>query len=190
MNDPSQPPPLSVPPGGAAPAGPSSPGSWWRGASGIAIIALLCLGAGVGIGIAVQGSGGEAHPTVADVRTVTVTRTAGAPTVPARLHTVRRTVTQTVTITASDERSKTVTSPTTYSGNGPKKIGALVLGPESVLRWHASGGHFTLENAPQAIDHLELKRSGTSGEAVAANGTYPGLEVIASGSWELTVSPK
>jgi hypothetical protein len=193
--------PLPQPPAGpAAPAGgggaPPARTAWWRRGWGVALIALACAGAGAGVGVAAASGGGSSPvKTVAIAKTVTVTVTshAAATAVPTRqppaTHaSITRTVTVTVTLPAN-EPVQTPKGPKTYSGNGRQRIGTLNLPRGAIIHWHASGGHFRLENSAESTDHLELNESGTHGEATTDEGVFPRLEVIASGPWEFTVAP-
>jgi hypothetical protein len=194
--------PFQQPPAGpAAPAGggpPPAPTAWWRRAWGVALIALVCAGAGAGVGVAAAGGGGGSPAkTVALAKTVTVTVTshaaaAAAPTRPPPTTATHAAITRTVTVTVTlpaNEPVQTPKGPKTYSGSGRQRIGTLNLPHGAIIHWHASGGHFRLENAAESTDHIELNESGTHGEATTAEGVFPHLEVIASGPWEFTVAP-
>ncbi len=166
---------------------------WWQRWWGLALMTLL--GAGVGAGIAVaatSGGGSEEHAakTATITKTVTVTTVGPAPRVNgAPVRVITHTVTETVTI-ASIEPAHSITAQNSYSGNGRKKIGLLVLPKTSVLHWHAKAGRFTLENGPESVDHLTLSETGTSGEATIANGRFPALEVTSPGEWSFTIAPQ
>ncbi len=189
--DPSTPPTPAASSGapGAAPTPPEHR-AWWQRGWGVALIALVAAAIGASAGVAGAGGGGGEHTTTA----TTVTMSVAGPTQTVRVaqapkHALVRTVTQTVTVSALHETKRSVTAASAYSGNGTKKIGAIILPHESVLRWNASGGHFTLQNAPEAVDHLSLSESGKSGQAVIEEGTFPNLEVVASGEWSFTLTP-
>jgi hypothetical protein len=193
--------PFPQPPAGpAAPAGggpaPPAQTAWWRRGWGVVLIALVCASVGAGVGVAAASGGGSSPAkTAASAKTVTVTVTSHAPAsavrtrqLPVTHAAITRTVTVTVTLPAN-ERAQTLKTPKTYSGDGRHVIGTLNLPHGAVIHWHASSGHFTLENSPEATDHLALAETGTSGEATTAEGVFPRLEVLSPGHWEFTISP-
>jgi hypothetical protein len=156
-------------------------------------VAGLLVGAGVGIAANVR------TKTVTAQNATTTVATAQAPVhtaTRAESHAGTRTVTQTVTQTVArttPEPSHTVasaSSPTTFSGNGPKHIGTIVTPHVTAIHWHASGGYLYIANVPESVDHLEFSEKGTSGTTAIAKGTYPNLEVIATGEWGFTLAPE
>jgi hypothetical protein len=162
-------------------------------------VAGLLVGAGVGIAANVRTN----TSTVTARPTTTTVAAAQAPghtethaETHAGTHTVTRTVTQTVVRTTAEPThtiGHALGSPaTTFSGNGPKHIGALVVPRVSAIVWHASGGYLFIGNVSESGNGslLEFSEKGHSGKTSIAPGTYPNLEVIASGEWGFALTPE
>jgi hypothetical protein len=161
------------------------------------------VGAGVGIAANVRTNTSTvtARPTTTTVAAAQAPGNAGthagthAETHPGT-HTVTRTVTQTVVRTTAEPTHSvghTIGGPaTTFSGSGPKHIGALVVPRVSAIVWHASGGYLYIGNVSESGNGslLEFSEKGHSGKTSIAPGTYPSLQVIASGEWGFTLTPE
>jgi hypothetical protein len=204
MSTPDPPRPLSppTPPRGSVPDGSStSPRRpWWQRGWGAAIIGAGGLAVGAGVGVAL--AGGEdtktvrvAGPTTIVHASPTTTAHAAAPnsvhSAATPVRTVSHTVTQTVTTTVASSLgpATTITAAKSYSGNGRKKIGTLVLPHMTAIVWHSSSGHFVLENPPSANGRrLEVNEKGTSGNSLLEEGTYQELEVLSSGEWSFSLA--
>jgi hypothetical protein len=74
--------------------------------------------------------------------------------------------------------------PQTFSGDGDRAIGNLVLKRNAVVRWTVSGGGaFKVRDAG---DRLKISGRGTSGQTFAQAGDYRSVKVSASGRWTLS----
>lgn len=74
--------------------------------------------------------------------------------------------------------------PQTFSGNGDRVIGNLVLKRNAVVRWTVTGGGaFTVRDAG---NRLKISGRGTSGQTFAEAGDYRSVKVSASGRWTLS----
>jgi hypothetical protein len=98
--------------------------------------------------------------------------------------------------TATPPRAKTTTAPPakstpaklgrpqTFSGDGDRVIGTLVLKRNAVVRWTVTGGGaFSVRDAG---DRLKISGRGTSGQTFAESGEYRSVKVTASGRWTLS----
>lgn len=75
-------------------------------------------------------------------------------------------------------------TPQTFSGNGDRVIGDLVLKRNAVVRWTvAGGGAFTVRDAG---NRLKISGRGTSGQTFAEAGEYRSVRVSANGRWTLS----
>jgi hypothetical protein len=157
---------------------------WWQRGWGVTTIGVAGLLVGAGVGIAAK-----AHTRTVTARyTTTTVRAAKAP-VHTETHTVTRAVTNTVTRTTLEPSHTVAPAPTTFSGSGRKNLGTITFPRMSAIRWHASGGHFSLRSVPEGAA-LTLHETGTSGKREIRYGTYEHLEVLAAGQWSFTITPE
>ena len=74
--------------------------------------------------------------------------------------------------------------PQTFSGDGDRVIGTLVLKRNAVVRWTLTGGgRFAVRDAG---DKLKISGRGTSDQTFAESGEYRSVKVTASGRWTLS----
>jgi hypothetical protein len=165
----------------------------------VAAIGVAGLLVGAGVGIAANAK----TKTVTARYTTTAVPAAQAP-VHTETHAGTRTVTHTVTHTVTQTVARTTAEPThtightvgspptTFSGNGPKHIGAIIAPRVSAITWHASGGYLYISNAAESGngDLLEFSEKGTSGKTAIAKGTYLNLQVAAAGEWSFSLTPE
>ena len=75
-------------------------------------------------------------------------------------------------------------TPQTFSGDGDRAIGRLVLKRNAVVHWTVTGGGaFRVRDA---ADRLKISGRGTSGQTFAEAGDYRSVKVTASGRWTLS----
>jgi hypothetical protein len=164
---------------------------WMRAHWGATIAVII----GFVIG-AIAGAGGKSDSTKTDTVTVASgpaaeTVTVQAPSRSTKTVTVQgatrvRTKTQTVAVKPAPPAS----SGNSYSGNGEKNIGTLVVSRESLLQWHASGGTFGILNDPSDNDTIDVSSQAPSGETTVSAGTYHKVDILAIGDWGFTLVPK
>lgn len=74
--------------------------------------------------------------------------------------------------------------PQTFSGNGDRAIGRLVLKRNAVVRWTVTGGGaFAVRDAG---NRLKISGRGASGQTFAEAGDYRSVTVTARGRWTLS----
>jgi hypothetical protein len=188
VQEPPQPPTSPAPPTEVfGTAAPSPKRSWWQRGWGAVSIGVVGLLVGAGIGTAGKTS----------TRTVTAqgrTTTVQAVQAPARtvthvvVHT--NTVAQTQTATPSESASPENSSAGSYSGSGTKGLGTITVAQTSVIHWHASGGLFIINNAPEDAHQIGLSSKASSGESVIEPGTYHQVQVDAIEEWGFTITPQ
>jgi hypothetical protein len=150
---------------------------------------------GLVIGLAAaEPSRGPTNPN-AEVPPRTVTRQG-----PTKTKTVTRPVVRTRTVTtgapatgsgggAGSEGSPTSTGGHEYVGSGNRRIATITVSRESMLRWHASGGSFSMKNSPEDAQSIAISSHAPSGETPIEPGTYHQVEVTASGEWSFAIRP-
>jgi hypothetical protein len=165
-------------------AAPKRP--WWQRGWGVAAIAIVGVIVGAGIGAA----GKSSTKTVTNEGTTTTVQAAQTP---ARtvthvvVHT--HTVTKTAAATPPAESSSESNSANSYSGSGTKTLGTITVSRPSVIHWRASGGAFSLGNAIEDSQHIELFSKAASGESTIEPGTYHQVHVDALEAWSFTIDP-
>jgi hypothetical protein len=192
-NDPYRPPAPPAPATevlGAPTAGPTRP--WWQRGWGVAAIGIVALIIGAGIGAAGKGS----TKTVTAAASTTTIQAAQTPT---RTVTVTRVVvhthtqTQTAAAAAPSEPSSGGSSQGgghSYSGDGTKNLGTIIISQPSTLHWKAEGGVFGVTGATSGYEHsIGISSQASSGESAVEPGTYKEVNVIATGAWSITISP-
>jgi hypothetical protein len=147
---------------------------------------------GLGVGAAVAAGGAPKSRTVVENHTVTQTHT--------QVVTVRKPPkTKTVTVTAQTPAPApapaATPAPSTgagsdYSGSGEKNVGTISVPVDSVLKWHATGGFFTIYNDFNDANTIDVSSQAGSGETSVSAGKYHKVDVIATGDWGFTISPK
>jgi hypothetical protein len=77
-----------------------------------------------------------------------------------------------------------VTAPVHYAGSGNRTIATIKLRSDSVVRWTASGGSFSMK-----LGKLTVSGKAKSGQSFATRGTYRRVVVRAKGRWTVTFNP-
>jgi hypothetical protein len=149
----------------------------------IGVLAAFVIGV-----LAGGGSNTNAHATA---RTSTVTQTATATeTQAAEVQTVDRTVTKTVTTHTAAPPPQPVSTPPSgggqlsFSGNGGKSLGTIVVPASATLHWTNDGGLFQIWDDDFGIS---VNSQGHSGTTAVDGGTYHHVYVNADGDWTITI---
>jgi hypothetical protein len=176
---------LGEPPG--APQGP-----WWQRDWGVAAIAVLGLIIGAGIGAAIGASGKGTTKTVTNEGT-TATVEAAQTSARTVTHFVVHTHTVTHTVTAApaapSEESSGGSTGNSYSGSGTKSLGTITVAQNSTIHWKAGGGFFSINNAPEDSQTINLTSQASSGEGAIEAGTYHKVTIAGVGEWSFTIDP-
>jgi hypothetical protein len=78
-------------------------------------------------------------------------------------------------------------APLHFDGDGTKKLGALHVPKDSVLKWTNDGRTFAVTDSAFKI---KIQSTEHSGSAPVQAGDYAGVEVDASGKWTIDITPR
>jgi hypothetical protein len=71
--------------------------------------------------------------------------------------------------------------PLRYAGTGNRTLAVVKVGSDSVVRWTASGGSFSM-----VAGRLKVSGKAKSGQTFVTRGTYRRVQVRAKGKWTVT----
>jgi hypothetical protein len=74
--------------------------------------------------------------------------------------------------------------PLRYAGSGNRTLPVVEVGSDSVVRWTASGGSFSMVSG-----RLKVSGKAASGQTFVTRGTYRRVQVRAKGRWTVTFTP-
>jgi hypothetical protein len=88
---------------------------------------------------------------------------------------------------APEPSSSSSSSGKSFSGNGSKNLGTIVVEEESVIEWTNDDAFFSVNDEDF---NLTLHSNASSGDTVIGPGTYTDVEVTAIGNWTIEVKPR
>ena len=122
--------------------------------------------------------------TQTQTQTVTTVKHAAGPRV--------RTVTATSTATAAPSAAPSSSSSGghSFSGNGEKSVGTVIVQNPSTIQWTCSGcSVFEVSNNPNDSGTIGVASNSSSGSSAIDPDTYHDVQVISDGSWSFKITP-